>query len=241
MEIGKVVRTFVSYLLMFVLFVFYIIPFLIILLIPMKYRLKSRIIAVCMHFFYWASLKCVLVPITYIGLENMPQGPVILAANHQSALDIPLVGKIAGYTPHVWLATSELLQSLAYRYWLHRLAIMVNTSSVQQAVRSLISTIRVVEDNECHVIIFPEGQRYSDDQVHEFFGGFVILAKKLNRPIVPVCIMGANKVYPRNSFWVHYHQIKVVVGAPMHYREDDTDETFKQRVYEWFVDLVGAA
>jgi 1-acyl-sn-glycerol-3-phosphate acyltransferase len=72
-------------------------------------------------------------------------------------------------------------------------------------------------------------------------GGFEILAKNLNRPVVPVCIIGANKVYPRDTFWANWQEIRVVVGPPIYYSAQDTDETYKQRVYQWFVDLVGAA
>lgn len=241
MTLKRVVHTLVARLLLVIFFTIFLIPFLIIIFTPMKYRLQSKFISVLIYFFYWASLKCTLLPITYEGLENIPDEPVIFAANHQSSLDIPLVGKLAGYTPQVWLATTYLLQSPLLRLWVPRMAIMVDTSSPLQAMRSLVETIRVVEGKQCHVIIFPEGQRFDDGHVHEFFGGFVILAKKLNRPIVPVCIIGAHKVYPRDTFWANWGPIRVVVGPAMEYRIDDTDETYKQRVYQWFVDLVGAA
>lgn len=241
MKIKKVVFTCISYVLLTIVFLVSLIPFLIITLIPMKYRLKSKLIGMMTYFFYWAVLKCLLVPIKYVGLKNVPREPAIFVANHQSPLDIPLLGVTAGFTPRVWLATSELLQFYAYWYWLARVAVMVNTSSPQQAMRSLVSTIQIVRDKNCHVMIFPEGARYIDDHVHEFFGGFVILAKKLNRPVVPVCIIGANKVFPPNAFWISRHKIQVIVGPPFYYRDEDTDETFKQRVHQWFVDLVGAA
>jgi len=241
MEFRRVAHTLAARALLIMFLIVYAIPFLIIVLTPMKYRLHSKFLAALTHFFYWAILKCALVPIKYEGLENLPTEPAIFAANHQSSLDIPLLGSLGGYTPQAWLATDYLLRSPLMRWWVPRMAIMVNTSSPQQAMRSLINTIKMVEDKPCHVMIFPEGQRYFDDHVHEFFGGFVILAKKLNRPIVPVCIMGANKVYPRDTFWADWHEIRVVVGPPMQYRAEDTDEAFKERVYQWFVDLVGAA
>lgn len=241
MKGANILFTLAARFLLILFLIIYFIPFMIIIFTPMKYRLKSRFIFALVSFFYWALLKCSLIPIAYEGLENLPDEPAIFAANHQSSLDIPLLGSLARGTPHVWLATDYLLKSPLMSFWVPRMAVMVNTDSPQQAMRSLITVIRTVEDVPCHVMIFPEGQRYFDDHVHEFFGGFVILAKKLKRPIVPVCIMGANKVYPRDTFWAEWHTVKVVVGAPMHYREDDTDETFKQRVYQWFVDLVGAA
>jgi 1-acyl-sn-glycerol-3-phosphate acyltransferase len=241
MEFRRIAHTLAARTLLILFFIIFAIPFALIIFTPMKYRLQSKFISVLIYFFCWGALKCTLLPIKYEGLENIPDEPVIFAANHQSSLDIPLVGKLAGYTPQLWLATTYLLQSPLLRLWVPRMAIMVDTSSPQQAMRSLISTIRMVEDKKCHVIIFPEGQRYSDDHVHDFLGGFVILAKKLNRPVVPVCIIGANKVYPRDTFWANWQEIRVVVGPPIYYSAQDTDETYKQRVYQWFVDLVGAA
>lgn len=241
MKLTSILFTLAARCLLFIFFILYAIPFLIIVLTPMQYRLQSKLLAALTYVFHWGVLTCALVPISYEGVENIPDTPVIFAANHQSSLDVPLMGKLAGLTPTAWLATDYLLQSPLLRLWLPRVAIMVNTSSAQQAMRSLITIIRMVENKNCHVMIFPEGQRYFDDHVHEFFGGFVILAKKLNRPVVPVCIIGANKVYPRGTFWGTWHNIRVVVGPPMQYKEDDTDETFKQRVYQWFVDLIGAA
>jgi 1-acyl-sn-glycerol-3-phosphate acyltransferase len=226
MEFRRIAHTLAARTLLILFFIIFAIPFALIIFTPMKYRLQSKFISVLIYFFCWGALKCTLLPIKYEGLENIPDEPVIFAANHQSSLDIPLVGKLAGYTPQLWLATTYLLQSPLLRLWVPRMAIMVDTSSPQQAMRSLISTIRMVEDKKCHVIIFPEGQRYSDDHVHDFLGGFVILAKKLN---------------PRDTFWANWQEIRVVVGPPIYYSAQDTDETYKQRVYQWFVDLVGAA
>ena len=49
-------------------------------------------------------------------------------------------------------------------------------------------------------------------------------------------IAGANKVYPPDTFLVHYYPVKVVVGKPFVLQENETDEEFKQRVYQWFLD-----
>ena len=241
MNIRNVVVTLAARLLFLIFLIIYFVPFLILILTPIKYRLQSKFFGMLMYGFYWGSLKCALIPIQYEGLEHVPNGPAIFAANHQSSLDIPLIGKLAGWTPQAWLATTYLLQSPLLRFWVPRIAVMVDTETPFKAMRSLLDIIKLVEDKNCHVMIFPEGERFFDDQVHEFFGGFAILAKKLKRPVVPVCIMGANKVYPRGAFWVNWQEIRVVVGKPFYYHDEDTDEIFKQRVYQWFVDLVGAA
>ena len=52
-------------------------------------------------------------------------------------------------------------------------------------------------------------------------------------------IFGANKVYPPHTFLIYYHPIKVVVGKPMHMQENESDEQFKERVYQWFIEQTG--
>src|SRR6266404_3303262 len=98
--------------------------------------------------------------------------------------------------------------------------------------------VNVVNNHDCNLMIFPEGTRHADGKIHEFFGGFVILAKKLNRPVVPVCMIGINKAYPPETFWVQLYPITVIVGKPFVYEQTDTDESFKKRVQQWFVEQV---
>ena len=235
--IGALLRTLVSRFLLLLLMVVYIIPTLILICIPARWRYNSRIVFWIIHGFYWAVIRFSLLPITYVGTENIPKNkPVIFVANHQSSLDIPLVGYLAKGTPHIWLALQTLMKSPILRWILPRLAVLVNTESKQKAMRSLIQILRFIQGKKIHVMIFPEGGRYTDDDVHEFFGGFVLLAKKTGRPVVPVRIFGANKVYPPKAFLIHWHPIKVVVGKPFVYQDGEDDKVFKQRVYQWFID-----
>jgi 1-acyl-sn-glycerol-3-phosphate acyltransferase len=100
---------------------------------------------------------------------------------------------------------------------------------------SLRKIINLVNNHHRNLMIFPEGSRYTDGKIHDFFGGFVMLAKKIGRPVVPVCICGVNKVYPPESLLVYWHPITVVVGTPFVIQPDESDEQFKRRVHSWFV------
>lgn len=188
-----------------------------------------------MHVFYWLIIKCSFIPITFHGLENAPKEPSIIVSNHQSSLDIPLIGYTLKAYPHIWLAVAYLMTSPVLRFILPLLAILVDTSSPLRGMRSLNQAIKHIASNNRHVIIFPEGSRYVDAMVHEFFSGFVILARRTGRPVVPVRIFGAYKVYPPNSFLVQYHPIHVVVGKPMRMQEGEEIDAFKQRVRAWFL------
>ncbi len=212
-------------------------PFIIVvMLLPQKYRYQSRIVFWGVRFFYWIIVRLSFVPVTYIGVDAIPEEPVIFAANHQSSIDIPLLGLVTPRgKPHVWLASAHLMTWSFLKWILPRLAVLVDTSSREKSMRSLLNLVRLVQDKNIDIMIFPEGSRFPDDVVHKFYGGFAILAKQLNRPVVPVYIAGVNKVYPPNTFWVQWHPITVVVGEPFVMQRDESIDEFKDRVHAWFV------
>lgn len=203
--------------------------------LPARLRYDSTFLFRLTHLFYWAVLRCSLLPISLSGKENLPLGPAIFVANHQSSLDIPLMGILAKGTPHIWLAKHELMESIFLRWLLPLFTVLVDASSPKKAMRSFLQLISLVNGKKRHLMLFPEGGRYTDDTIHDFFGGFVLLAKKLGRPIVPVYISGVNKAYPPDSLWVYWNKITVIVGKPYTYQANDTDEQFKMRVHNWFV------
>ena len=213
------------------------IPFLLFLLLPAKWRYENKFCSWLLHIFYTLTLKATFLPITFVGKEHMSNEPAIIAANHQSALDIPLIGSLCHGYPHIWMAWSRLKI-----YWIgifvRRMAVLVDVSSSMKAMKSLVKAIKLIEGKKSHLIIFPEGSRSEGNKVHDFFAGFVILAKKTKRPVVPVLILNAYDAYPPGSFFITMRPIMVIVGKPFYYKEDDSDEQFKRRVYEWFVNEV---
>jgi 1-acyl-sn-glycerol-3-phosphate acyltransferase len=233
--IGELTRTLLSRLLLFLIMVILFIPTVIVLCLPERLRYDNWLVNKCKHFFYWSVIKASFLPITIIGQENIPQEPVIIVANHQSSLDIPLIGYLVKGFPHVWLATKDLMKSPILRWILPRVTVLVDIGTPMKGMRSLIRAVSMVCNRHRHVIIFPEGGRYTDGSVHDFYSGFAILAKKAGRPVVPVRIFGVHKVYPPEKFIVQYHPITLIVGEPMFRRDDETDEAFKERVYQWFV------
>lgn len=235
MEIGMIVRNLFSRFLLIIVTIIFFIPIVIFILFPEKYRYKYPIIFYPVHWFYAAILKITFLKITYKGLENIPKNQaVIFAANHQSTLDIPLLGVLSKGVPHVWLAKAELMDSVFIRWLVPLLSVLVDVSSPRNAMLSLRKIVNIVNNHHRNLMIFPEGTRRIDGKVHDFFGGFAIIAKKTGRPVVPVCMIGINKAYPPETFWLRLYPVTVVVGKPFLYEPEDTDETFKARVHKWF-------
>lgn len=223
-------------LLLLLLSIIFFVPFIIFLCLPDSIQYSSKIVFYVIDFFYWSSLKIFLLPITYEGLENIPNQPVIFTANHQSSLDIPLLGHVAQAKPHVWLALSNLMDSTWLRFVLPRFSILVDVSSARKAVMSLHSMYELVKDKDCNIMIFPEGGRFVDGRVHEFFRGFALLAQKTGRPVVPVYIKGVADAYPPQTFFIRYKPITVTIGKPFVFLAQETDREFKSRVFAWFTD-----
>lgn len=233
--IFNILHTFVSKLLLLILMLVYLLPTIIFLLLPGRWGTQTRLFYWLEYIFSWLVLKISFLPIKIEGWQNVPKEPAIIVANHQSSLDIPVIIYILERFPHVWLAIKTLMDSPILRFILPRLAVLVDTSSPMKSMRSLIEIQAIVKGQRSHVIVFPEGGRYTDGAIHDFFGGYVILAKKMQRPVVPVYMHGLNKIYPPDTFWVHYAKVHVVIGESMMMEEHETEAQFNQRVYDWFV------
>lgn len=236
MNIFSLLRTLLSRFLLILIIIFLAVPFCIIALIPQKIRVKSKIVYAIIQSFYYLCLKAIFIPINYRGLENIPSESAIFVANHQSSLDIPLVGRLMGWKPHMWFARSELLESTLLRIFIPVFAVIVDVNSAQKAAQSLVRIIKIVRHTKGSLVIFPEGSRYSDGEIHDFFGGFVTLAKKLNRPVVPIRIFGAHIVYPIGASVIQWHPITILVGKPMTMEHSESEDVFKERVRQWFID-----
>jgi len=133
-----------------------------------------------------------------IGAENMiEEGPCIIAANHCSNLDPPLVGIACRRAIH-YLGKKSLFDVPV----LGPIFSQLNVISVDQrnADRSaLMGAIRIVKNGGA-VLIFPEGRRSPDGRPQAAQPGIGMIAAKTGAPVVPVRISGSFAALPRGSF-----------------------------------------
>ena len=230
-----ILHSVLSRLLLIAFFLLISIPLTLCLLLPKKLLVNNKVFMFISQLFYWFCLKFSLIPIRYKGLTNIPKEPCIIVANHQSSFDIPLVGAALAGRPHIWLSWAELAKGPLLQFIVPRVSVLVDMTSPTRGLRTLIQAIDIVKKHTWDLIIFPEGARHTDGRVHEFFGGFALIAKKVNRPVVPIKIAGVEKVYPPHTFFIFYHPITVTVGKPMIMQPDETEQAFKERVYTWFI------
>ncbi len=229
-------RTIIFYIFFLIAIVVGLIPCFILSLLPTRIRYDNKIYYFFMNLFYRIALAGLCIPITFEGKENLPKNSALYVANHQSALDVLLLGVLLKNKPHCWFFKVELCKIPLFGFMAKRMNIAVDRTTPRKALAGLLEGIRRAKDHRQSLIIFPEGSRYSDGKVHDFLWGFAIIARKTGKPVVPVMIKDAYKVYPMGSFFVRYHPIKVVIGKQCMLGQKETDEEFIDRVRFWFLE-----
>lgn len=136
------------------------------------------------------------------GLENIPDGPCIIAPNHQSFFD--------GLFVTALLRTKQIRKTYFYAKAQHvKMPFMkflarknnVIVVDLNKNLKESIQKMAEVLKNKKNLIIFPEGTRTISGQLGEFKKTFAILSRELNIPIVPVSIDGAYNALPKGSFF----------------------------------------
>lgn len=123
-----------------------------------------------------------------IGRENVPKsGPVVLAANHFSGWDPPLMG-CSVLRPVSFMAKEELFRFRPFGWVLRR----VHAIPIRRGQADISNLKRMLEALEKGGVLgmFPEGTRQRGGELGAPQPGVAWLAHKANAPVVPMAIIG---------------------------------------------------
>ena len=167
------------------------------------------------------------------GIENLPlDHACIIAPNHQSFLDGPLVAAAipTQVLSHSYFYAKEdhVKNALSKAYARNTNIILMERSNLRN---SLLKLAQVLRDNK-NLIIFPEGSRTHHGKVGNFKKSFAILSTELNIPIIPVRITGAYEAWSRSSLLVKPHKIILEFLSAIMPEANNTYEELADRVKE---------
>ena len=171
--------------------------------------------------FPWFRLEC-------SGQENVPwQGGAIIAANHISLWDPPVIGT-ALRRPTFFMAKKELF-AIPVLGWLIR---QLNSFPVRRGMadRTAIRTAINVLKNGNILLIFPEGTRSKDGHLGAMESGVVMIAAKAGVPIIPTAVIGTNNFSPGGLKFFRLPQFKVVFGKPIFPEPDKLNKEYFNEV-----------
>ncbi|MBI2095292.1 MAG: 1-acyl-sn-glycerol-3-phosphate acyltransferase [Candidatus Omnitrophica bacterium] len=149
------------------------------------------------------------------GAEKVP-GPaeplgVILAPNHVSYLDPPVLG-ISLRRKVTYLAKEYLFSYPLLGFILRGVGVLPVKTKTDD-FRSLRDLIRWLKGGGC-VVVFPEGTRSPDGELKEPESGAGFLAVKSRSLVVPVYIHGTRQALPRDARWFKPYPVSVYYGEP---------------------------
>jgi 1-acyl-sn-glycerol-3-phosphate acyltransferase len=180
----------------------------------------------------------------FIGAEHVPKkGGVILAANHASYLDPPIVG--SGLDRDInYLARQSL-----FRFPLiGRLLVSWNSVPVDRdggGARGLKNILDRLLGG-AGIILFPEGTRSRDGKLQPAQAGIGLVVAKTDAPVVPVRVFGSYEAWGRNQKFPRPKRITVRYGEPMRFEKlrAEAKECSKERlkaIYQQIADELMAA
>ncbi|MGL6194737.1 MAG: lysophospholipid acyltransferase family protein [Thermoguttaceae bacterium] len=194
------------------------------------------------YLFFFLCVK----PFVYIGLgisvknpQNLPQkGPAILIANHNSHIDTLVLmclfstSQLLKVNP---VAAMDYFFNTKFRSFLFKSllgAIAIKRQKPRSSREDIFAEINQNLKNGHILIIYPEGTRSMDNEIHEFKTGVAHLAKSNpDVPIVPIYINGPDKVMPKYDFLPVPFICDVYIGAPM-YIGADTKNEFTEKIFQ---------
>ena len=170
------------------------------------------------------------------GREHVPRdGGVLIASNHVSFWDPPLVG--AALTREMYFLAKEELFATPL---LGPLIRSVNSIPIRRGVADLSGLARaitVVKEGGA-LLVFPEGSRMRDGELHPARPGVGMMAVHADAPIVPCCITGSG----RPSRWLTWRdRVRIWFGPARHWKDlagPESDLTHGRALYQRVGDAV---
>lgn len=151
------------------------------------------------------------------GAENIPdEGGAVIASNHLSHLDPPVVGSAIRRRTY-YFAAAELFSNPVFGFIIHKCyAFPVRRGAADR--RALKAAIELLEAGEL-LTMFPEGTRSRTGELSEFDLGAALAASRAGVPIVPCALTGTNTVLPRGAKFIRRGKVAVSFAEPVDTRQ----------------------
>ncbi len=170
--------------------------------------------------------------ITVIGKENLTACKnFVITPTHRSFLDYLLIESLIHDI--VLFTNKPLTRLFIYRHVSNLLGAHIAADNSPASYFNLFDDFKRFLREGASVLIFPEGSRNSTDKLLAFKEGAFKLSIASNIPVLPIVILGSDKVYKKGSMIrvdAQPHEITIAILKPMSARENESSKEFCERV-----------
>lgn len=152
---------------------------------------------------------------TAYGQQNVPRGKAIIAANHASFIDPPIISFSTSYPVH-FFARSTLFEGKIFGSVIKKL----NTHPIEYGDHELTAIKRACKllNEDKKIVLFPEGERSIDGELKTFQQGAVRIAARTHAPVIPTYIEGSFNAWPRVRKWPKFcGKTSCTFGSPLYW------------------------
>ena len=170
------------------------------------------------------------------GLDNIPtRGPAILASNHLSFSDSIFIPVVVPRQVR-FLAKNDYWKGKGVtgtvNRWFFNLSgqIPMDRSGGKASSDSLNAGLQALQHG--HLLgIYPEGTRSPDGRLHRGKLGVAKLALEAQVPVVPIALIGTDKVQPVGKSIPRVRRVGLIIGEPLTFEAyfDNAKDRFAQR------------
>lgn len=153
------------------------------------YSITTKLLALYFKLFYHFKIY---------GIKKIHPGGAIIASNHASFLDPPLVS-VAWPEKIYFLARASLFESSFFGWLIKNLHAYPVEGSTQDL--NSFKTIQKLLEEGKKVLIFPEGYRSENGSLNPLKTGVAMMAQRTGSPIIPAYIHGTFEAWSRNQKW----------------------------------------
>lgn len=164
------------------------------------------------------------------GLENLPKGPAIIAAKHQSAWDSMVFHHLLA--DPAYILKRELLFLPFIGWYLKKSGqVPIDRRAGIKALKLMVEGARQALADQRQIVIFPEGHRQPPGATGDYHSGVAMLYGALDAPLIPVAL-NSGLFWRRNAFLRHPGTItlEVLPALPPNLDRKTVMQMLQQRI-----------
>jgi len=163
----------------------------------------------------WLIVKTIASPVKVTGLDKIDTSkPHVYAANHASAMDIPVLYVYLPFQFRI-VFKKELLSYPIVGWQLKRSGqVCIDQQKPTHSIAAIRSAVKSLKGG-MPLVIYPEGGRTPDGQIKPFLPGAFFLAIKAQVDIVPVALVGTYELLPMDTYHIKCRPLEMRVGEPI--------------------------